>query len=410
MLDNAPSHDGGDRKEVCIGNRLAVFPPEPVVLRSQRALLAFNTASLPAGAQVTGATLTLTWRTGTGGPHSISLFRQTASWDEGDSNTGTDGVGIVVGGHNCSWPGDAEFDRANYATTNSVLGGGARASALATFDVTPLPLVFSASANMVADVQGWYSGAVANNGWSLRLTNETVAPSVGIAIATSEATAVATRPTLDITYKKALGQGCSGGTECGSGICVDGVCCNGGCGGPCQACNVAGNVGTCTSIPANQDPAAECAGGLTCSGGGACRSVCTADSQCEGAFYCTSSVSGSCAADKGLSAACAGDTVDGTGNHQCGSGACTDGVCCNGGCGGTCQACNVAGSVGTCTNIPANTDPSAECTGGLTCSAGACRANCTADAQCEGAFYCTNTVGGSCAADKASAAACAADP
>ncbi|MDD5294750.1 MAG: hypothetical protein PHP21_02400, partial [Patescibacteria group bacterium] len=46
---------------------------------------------------------------------------------------------------------------------------------------------------------------------------------------------------------------------------------------------------------------------------------------------------------------------------DCSSGYCVDGYCCNSSCSGTCQACNVAGSAGTCTNIPAGTDPASEC-------------------------------------------------
>jgi hypothetical protein len=48
-------------------------------------------------------------------------------------------------------------------------------------------------------------------------------------------------------------------------------------------------------------------------------------------------------------------------NSDCQSGFCTDGVCCNKACAGTCEACNLTGSGGTCTGIPANTDPQMEC-------------------------------------------------
>jgi hypothetical protein len=39
-------------------------------------------------------------------------------------------------------------------------------------------------------------------------------------------------------------------------------------------------------------------------------------------------------------------------NSQCASGHCVDGVCCDTACSGTCTACNVPGSVGTCANVP----------------------------------------------------------
>ncbi|XXY17664.1 MopE-related protein [Sorangium sp. So ce216] len=46
---------------------------------------------------------------------------------------------------------------------------------------------------------------------------------------------------------------------------------------------------------------------------------------------------------------------------QCQSGNCVDGYCCNTACGGTCQACNVSGSIGSCASYAANTDPANEC-------------------------------------------------
>ncbi|MCA9575975.1 MAG: hypothetical protein R3B40_26260 [Polyangiales bacterium] len=62
------------------------------------------------------------------------------------------------------------------------------------------------------------------------------------------------------------GQTCSITSDCAGGLaCADGVCCNNSCGGLCMACNVAGNVGTCSPIPAGQDPINEC-GMVPCTG------------------------------------------------------------------------------------------------------------------------------------------------
>jgi hypothetical protein len=58
-----------------------------------------------------------------------------------------------------------------------------------------------------------------------------------------------------------------------------------------------------------------------------------------------------------LGDACSGATA-------CNSNFCADGVCCNNGCAGTCESCNLAGTVGTCTGVPAATDPFNECSGG----------------------------------------------
>lgn len=51
---------------------------------------------------------------------------------------------------------------------------------------------------------------------------------------------------------------------------------------------------------------------------------------------------------------------------ECASDHCVDGVCCDDGCTGTCRACDLAGSVGTCTNVPAGFDPDDEC-GAIAC-------------------------------------------
>lgn len=45
------------------------------------------------------------------------------------------------------------------------------------------------------------------------------------------------------------GTPCSGPGLCQSQRCVDGVCCNSDCGNDCDACNVAGSVGTCVASP-----------------------------------------------------------------------------------------------------------------------------------------------------------------
>ncbi|MFH1402966.1 MAG: GLUG motif-containing protein [Candidatus Altiarchaeota archaeon] len=52
---------------------------------------------------------------------------------------------------------------------------------------------------------------------------------------------------------------------------------------------------------------------------------------------------------------------------ECDSGNCVDGVCCDTACAGACKDCDVAGSEGTCTNIPDGQDPEGEC-GNIDCS------------------------------------------
>jgi hypothetical protein len=152
------------------------------------------------------------------------------------------------------------------------------------------------------------------------------------------------------------GQSCSAGSQCLSGFCVDGVCCNGACTASCMACDVAGALGTCTAFAKGQDPDNECAAGA-CNGKGAC------------------------ALDDGQSCAA---------GSQCLSGFCVDGVCCNGACTAGCHACDLPGSVGSCTFVPFGEDPDNECASGACNGAGACRldngASCGAGTQCLSGF------------------------
>jgi len=76
--------------------------------------------------------------------------------------------------------------------------------------------------------------------------------------------------TITGTFKKNLGTGCGAGNECANGICVDGVCCNNTCEGTCDACNLVGTAGTCTST-------------VTAAGNGASDTTCDGvDDNCNG--------------------------------------------------------------------------------------------------------------------------------
>ena len=104
--------------------------------------------------------------------------------------------------------------------------------------------------------------------------------------------------------KNALPNGDSCGTNdaaCASGHCVDGLCCNNACAGTCESCAL--TKGTCTAVPAGQDPRGDCPGDTS-----------TGSTPCG---------NGTCDGSKACSYPNAGKICD----HQCASGSHTPSTC-----------------------------------------------------------------------------------
>lgn len=120
-----------------------------------------------------------------------------------------------------------------------------------------------------------------------------------------------------------------------------------------------------------------------------CAISCADDAACDPAGHCDETQS-----------VCLDDFPAGFGcvaADDCDSGLCTDGVCCNSTCTGTCAACDLTGTTGTCSAVPNGQDPDSECAGtactqfywgfsGDTCyrkaDVGAAQAACGGDLMC----------------------------
>ncbi len=167
----------------------------------RRAVLAFDLSSIPAGATVTSANLTLYMsRTLLIGPIDFELHRLLASWGEGASNAvGGGGAGAA------SQPNDATWIHRFFSGTLWTNPGGDFAPAVsATQSVNDVgSYTWGSTAGLVADVQGWLVDPSTNFGWIL-VGGETVTPSAK-RFGTREAAAAAERPLLSITYSATVG-------------------------------------------------------------------------------------------------------------------------------------------------------------------------------------------------------------
>ncbi len=94
----------------------------------------------------------------------------------------------------------------------------------------------------------------------------------------------------------------------------------------------------CTAMPAQPPPT--------------CATSCTDDAGCDPSAHCDANV---CVPDQGPGGFCSM-------TNQCGGGLqCVDNVCCTSACTGSCEACDLPGSEGTCAAVANGADPDNEC-------------------------------------------------
>jgi hypothetical protein len=177
------------------------------------------------------------------------------------------------------------------------------------------------------------------------------------------------------------GLACMAAGQCTSGICADGRCCGSVC-EPCAACNSLSSPGICSPVVKGTIGAPACAPYLCNGAASNCPQQCSITTDCDSASYC---LSGACVARRAKGATCSG-------MDECGSRFCVDGFCCNTNCSGSCDACNLLNTRGTCTLIPAGSDGAPACSPYLCGTSASCPTACVNDNDCVTGIPCSSGV------------------
>lgn len=162
---------------------------------SRRALVAFNLLSIPANANITGASLSLflSRPRSDNSSETITLHKVLKDWGEGASNAGSPG-----GSGAPAQPGDATWLYNSFNTSLWAAPGGdfsSTISASTAVSTNNRAYIWSGS-GMVADVQSWIANSASNFGWLIK-GNESSEQSAQ-RFHTSENTS--NRPQLTVTY------------------------------------------------------------------------------------------------------------------------------------------------------------------------------------------------------------------
>jgi len=172
----------------------------------KRGLVAFDVAgAVPAGATVTGATLTLYMRMTNTGVQPVTLYRVTQDWGEGSS--------VAFGGDGApATAGDATWIHTFYPGSFwSNAGGDYLAGSSASLMVNAVGYYDWSSPQLTADVQGMLDSPQNNFGWIL-IGNETLSKTTKL-FGSRESFLTSERPQLTIDYTLPVTSYCTAGTS-----------------------------------------------------------------------------------------------------------------------------------------------------------------------------------------------------
>jgi hypothetical protein len=160
----------------------------------RRALVRFDTGSIPAGSTITSVSLQLTLVNTSGFDGPSSLHRMLADWGEGTSAS-AGGVGAPA------TTGDATWAYRLYNTDPWTVPGGdfvTTASSTTTIVTIAASQSFPSSVDLVADVQRWVDFPAQNFGWAI--VGDETSPQSARRFASREFVTPAQRPSLLVSY------------------------------------------------------------------------------------------------------------------------------------------------------------------------------------------------------------------
>jgi hypothetical protein len=167
----------------------------------RRALVRFDLTSIPPGAQVTAATLTLTMTENVSGPSVVGVRPVLDSWGEGTSDSG----GSATTGGGAGAPSTANDATWLHRFFPNVLwgsaGGDFSSTVSATQTVNTVGSYSWSGTQLSSDVQAWVQNPATNNGWILLGDESSVRTAKRFN--TRENTNPTTRPVLTVEFTPA---------------------------------------------------------------------------------------------------------------------------------------------------------------------------------------------------------------
>lgn len=176
LASNVPTNNFGVSANIVIGRDSSG--------NQRTGLLKFDLSSLPGGAIVTQAILSLNF-SAAAGTQDVIFYRCLLAWNEGGANNAS---------------GTANWNNRQLGVgwnTVGARGSGTDRAAVATGTMTN-PGVGVSTVNVTADILAWLAGDV-NNGWQIDYSDNTGTSKLKTADSSDNATA-GNRPKLDITY------------------------------------------------------------------------------------------------------------------------------------------------------------------------------------------------------------------